>query len=72
MTSSAWDPTERIEAERLRSVAPPQSALAQLRRDLADHKAWWILPMLVTLAVLSLLLFMARGDVTVPAIYRLF
>ncbi|MBM4015703.1 MAG: hypothetical protein FJ293_12170 [Planctomycetes bacterium] len=62
---SAWEPTP----------SPPplaRSAFGQFRADLAAHPAWFLVPLLATLAAAVALLLMARGDLHVPAIYRLF
>lgn len=62
---SDWEPTP----------SPPplaRSAFEQFRADLAAHPAWFLVPLLATLAAAMTLLLMARGDLHVPAIYRLF
>jgi hypothetical protein len=60
-----WNPAAR-------AAPPPLRPFAQFRADLASHPAWWVVPMLLTLGALSALLLMARGDLHVPAVYRLF
>ncbi len=65
-TGSAWEPTAP------QAPPPPRGALAQLRADVAAHWAWFVVPLVATLAAAATLLLMARGDLHVPAVYRLF
>ncbi len=39
---------------------------------LKHNKKWWLLPLLVTLVVLSLLIFLSSGTGLAPFIYTLF
>lgn len=60
-----WEPAAR-------SDDPRRGPLRQFLRDAALHPAWWIVPALATLAAVATLLLLARGDVHVPDVYRLF
>jgi hypothetical protein len=65
MATSEWDPAAR-------SDESPCGPLRRFLRDAALHPAWWIVPALATLAAVATLLLLARGDMAVPDVYRLF
>jgi len=65
MATSEWEPAAPSDAMR-------RGPLRQLLRDAADHPAWWIVPAVATLAAVATLLLLARGDVGIPDVYRLF
>jgi hypothetical protein len=41
-------------------------------RFLAQNKRWWLLPMVITLALLGALVFFTQSSAVVPFIYTLF
>ncbi|MBK7048502.1 MAG: hypothetical protein IPO18_03970 [bacterium] len=44
--------------------------LAEIGRYAAQHKAWWLIPMVIVLLLLALLI--VTGQATAPFIYTLF
>lgn len=78
MTASGRSAAPRGETERAWDVDPRAPApaangwFAQFWHDLATYRAWWIVSAALTLALAAGVLLLARGDVHVPAIYRLF
>lgn len=65
MATGEWDPAAR-------SDELPRGPLRRFLRDAALHPAWWIVPALATLAAAATLIVLARGDLHVPDVYRLF
>jgi len=65
MATGEWEPAAP-------GAEPRRGPLRQFLRDAATWPAWWIVPALVTLAAVATLLLLARGDVGVPDVYRLF
>lgn len=59
-----WDPEP---ADRP-PVVDDRGFVAALRH----HPAWWVIPALLMLALLATLVLLARGDLLLPAIYRVF
>lgn len=66
-SGARWDPPRRDPAP---AAAPTgwKGLLHAARR----HPAWWIVPALLTWALLGALVLLARGDLVVPELYRLF
>lgn len=62
--ATEWEPT----APR---AAAPSGGVRGFLEFAGDHKAWWIVPALLTAIVLALLVLLARGDLHVPDSYRL-
>lgn len=46
--------------------------IGELLRALWRRKLWWIIPMMVVLALFALLLVFAQGSAVAPFIYTLF
>lgn len=67
--ATEWEPTAPRAAAP--AVAEPAGGVRGFLEFAGDHKAWWIVPALLTALVLALLVLLARGDLHVPDSYRL-
>ena len=60
------------EFERAAAQQGKGSLLSDFWGFLKQNKKWWLLPLLVTLVVLGLLIFLSSGTGLAPFIYTLF
>ena len=65
------DPAEKRNDFSRLAEAPQEGLLKEFWGFLKDNKRWWLIPIVLTLALLGLMLFLGGGPMA-PFIYTLF
>ncbi len=72
MTQQQPEPQPKPERLRKKKINSNKELLIELFLMIKEHKKWWLLPLLMVLAFLSIFVNLAGNSSILPAIYALF